>query len=239
VPETPSVAEVLQRLALHDDGFLTDGEFASQKEAFLSASKLRDLTTADTAAALQEIGELETLAGLVRSNVLTRAEFDDQKQAYLTNSEATPSGSDDPLTGNRAVAVDDRGSPKTRKVSTGWKVLLVPVGIFLIWFVREAVRSEPASKVTGTVYSVVPLDGDTVRVFMSWKDSGKTAASASCVLDTEVFNRFGDNVNVEANSTGTNGQIKPGQSQRIYQDIGVNSGDAPYITRKDVSITDC
>ena len=58
-------------------------------------------------------------------------------------------------------------------------------------------------------------------------------------MNTNVMNQFGDNVNTEVNATNTNGSIKPGQSQELYQDIGVNSGDAQYIAASDVSFVDC
>ena len=46
-------------------------------------------------------------------------------------------------------------------------------------------------------------------------------------------------MNIEVNSTNTNGNVKPGKTQYLYQDLGVNKGDAEYVTRKDVTITNC
>jgi hypothetical protein len=63
--------------------------------------------------------------------------------------------------------------------------------------------------------------------------------SSSCQLETNVYNEFGDNVNYEVNQTAPNGNLKPGQSQRIYQDIGVNNGDAAYTKLKGITITSC
>jgi hypothetical protein len=48
-----------------------------------------------------------------------------------------------------------------------------------------------------------------------------------------------DSVNIEVNPTNTNGSLKPGQSQNLYQDIGVNNGHAQYIKPSDVKIVDC
>lgn len=97
----------------------------------------------------------------------------------------------------------------------------------------------PSARVTGKVTNVLALDGNTLRIYIIWTNSGKAAGSGACTLNTTVYNQFGDSVNIEVNSTNTNGSLKPGQSQNLYQDIGVNSGDAQYITPSDVKILDC
>ncbi len=50
--------------------------------------------------------------------------------------------------------------------------------------------------------------------------------------------QFGDQVNIEINSTSTKGNVAAHGNQLLYQDIGVNSGDAPYVTKSDVPVTD-
>ena len=79
MPELASVADELRKLAkLRTNGYLTDEEFAEQKEAILGTSQDGDLTPEDLTA-----DELENLAELVRSNVLTRDEFEAQKYQLL------------------------------------------------------------------------------------------------------------------------------------------------------------
>jgi len=97
----------------------------------------------------------------------------------------------------------------------------------------------PSAKVTGKVTNVLALDGNTLRIYIIWTNSGKAAGSGACTLNTTVYNQFGDSVNIEVNSTNTNGSLKPGQSQNLYQNIGVNSGDAQYTKPSDVKILDC
>lgn len=97
----------------------------------------------------------------------------------------------------------------------------------------------PSARVTGKVTNVVAVGGNTLRIYIIWTNSGKAAGSGACTLNTTVYNQFGDMVNIEVNSTNTNGSLKPGQSQNLYQDIGVNSGDAEYIKPSDVKILDC
>jgi hypothetical protein len=99
--------------------------------------------------------------------------------------------------------------------------------------------NSPGPNIRASVLSVKVLSGSEIRVFMRYKNDGKSAASLSCQIHTNVYNQFGDQVNLEDNSTGTNGNVGAGNVQIIYQDIGVNSGDAPYITVHDVSLTDC
>jgi len=117
---------------------------------------------------------------------------------------------------------------------------LVPIAVGIIAAILYAVLSGGGSaNVTGTVWSVVPLDGNTVRVYMIWTNHGNKAGSASCVLNTTVRNQFGDVTDVEVNSTATNNSLNPGQTVHQYQDIGVDSGDAGNVSAKDVKITNC
>lgn len=98
----------------------------------------------------------------------------------------------------------------------------------------------PSAHIEGKVLSVKALDGSEVRIFTRWTNTGKASGSGdNCIYNTTVYNQFGDDVNVEVNSTSTNGTMKPGAVKVIYQDIGVNAGDAPFIKPKDVSIVDC
>lgn len=85
---------------------------------------------------------------------------------------------------------------------------------------------------------VLSLDGNTVRVYMTFTNSGKASGSVSCVMNTTVYDQFGDEVNIRVNSTGTN-TVAAGQSKTLYQDIGVDSGDAPYVKASDVKLVDC
>jgi hypothetical protein len=59
------------------------------------------------------------------------------------------------------------------------------------------------------------------------------------VINTNVYNQFGDLTTTEVTSTGPNGNLKPGQTQKLYQDQGVTAGDAQYVKASDVSIMDC
>lgn len=95
------------------------------------------------------------------------------------------------------------------------------------------------SSIKGTVSNVVQLDANEVRVYIVWANSGTSAASDSCAMDTTVHNQFGDEVNIRVNSTATNGDVQPGATQNLYQDIGVDNGDAQYVTAKDIQLVGC
>lgn len=117
---------------------------------------------------------------------------------------------------------------------------LVPIAVGIIAAVIFAIASSGGSaNIAGTVWSVVPLDGNTVRVYIVWTNHGSKSGSASCVLTTTVYNEFGDVADTEVNSTGTNNSLSPGQTVHQYQDIGVDSGDAANVSAKDVKITNC
>ncbi len=115
------------------------------------------------------------------------------------------------------------------------------IGIIVLVIIIVAIASGGGGggSVTPEVRNVVALDGSTVRIYIAWVNSGSSAASASCVINTTVNNQFGDQVDIKVNSTNTNGNVPAHQTQQLYQDIGVNSGDAQYVTKGDVKITNC
>lgn len=96
----------------------------------------------------------------------------------------------------------------------------------------------PAPNFRARVSSVTALSPSEVRVYYVITNTGKAAGTANCVLTTDSQNQFGDQ-HTNVNSTGTNGNIKPGKSQQLYQDVGVPNGNASSVTRSDVTITDC
>ena len=93
--------------------------------------------------------------------------------------------------------------------------------------------------IAAKVVAVKALDGNTIRVFVRYTNNGKASGSENCVINTTVDNQFGDLVNIHVNSTNTNGNIAPGGTQLLYQDLGVDSGDAGYVTTGDVVLKDC
>jgi len=70
-------------------------------------------------------------------------------------------------------------------------------------------------------------------------NDGKASGSESCVFDTTVTDQFGDKVNIEVNSTSTNRNLKAGATRFLYEDIGVNNGDAKFIKPGDVAFNNC
>ncbi len=123
---------------------------------------------------------------------------------------------------------------KTRRV-----ILAIAIAAIVAAVVFAVLPNSQSARVTGRVVSVKALDSSEVRVYIRWTNTGKAAGSAACVLSTNVYNAFGDEVTTETNSTNTNGNLKPGGVQLLYQDIGVNAGDASRVRPKDVSITGC
>jgi hypothetical protein len=89
------------------------------------------------------------------------------------------------------------------------------------------------------VSSVSALDGNTVRIYFAFTNTGKGFGGETCVMNTSVPNQDGDQVNIEVNSTGTNQPVMPGSIESLYQDVGVNSGDARFVTARDVKISNC
>jgi hypothetical protein len=126
-----------------------------------------------------------------------------------------------------------------KRAAIGCLTALVVV-VVAVAIIAGVASSGPRAKIVGHAYAVVPLTGNLVRVYMEFTNTGKASGtSSSCQLETNVYNEFGDNVNYEVNQTAPNGNLKPGQSQRIYQDIGVNNGDAAYTKLKGITITSC
>ena len=115
--------------------------------------------------------------------------------------------------------------------------LLVLVAIVIAVVVSSSKSS--GADVKPQVYNVLPLDGNTVRVYVRWVNTGTGAGSASCVINTSAYNQFGDLDKIEVNSTNTNGNVAAHGVQLLYQDIGVPNGDASNVSKKDVQITNC
>jgi hypothetical protein len=111
--------------------------------------------------------------------------------------------------------------------------------IIVVVVIAAVLGGKSGGNIRVSVQRVGALDGDTVRIYLNWQNNGSSAASASCVINTTVNNQFGDQVNIEVNSTSTNGDVKAHGSQLLYQDVGVNSGDAPNVTMGDVKLTNC
>lgn len=102
----PSVAGVLRRLAvLHAQGYLTDEEFAMQKAGFRTVYQAGRRADEDLMAVA--IQELERLAVLVRDGLLTRDQFDAEKNLLLLWKGPTPEQIGMP--GNSPAASDDGG----------------------------------------------------------------------------------------------------------------------------------
>jgi hypothetical protein len=116
---------------------------------------------------------------------------------------------------------------------------IVAIVVVILVITHHSGGPSKSAKVTGKVVQLVALDSNTVRIYLTWTNSGLATGSATCVLNTNVSNQFGDNVNIEVNSTSSNGNIAPGHSRNLYQDIGVNAGDANYVKASDVSIKNC
>lgn len=177
---------------------------------------------------MSEADELSKLDKLRRDGALSEAEFATAKAKLL---------------GQPAVTTSTPQTKGARPGSTRRRRTLLPIlAIAVIVVIIVAVSSGssgPSAKVVGKVTNVTALDSSTVRVYVTWTNQGKTAGSLSCALNTTVTNKFGDQVNIEVNSTGTNGNIQPGKSQLLYQDIGVNSGDAQFIKPSNVQLTSC
>lgn len=116
------------------------------------------------------------------------------------------------------------------------RVLLLAVAAIVIAFALFN-HHAPKVNIKERVVNVVALDNNTVRVYIVWSNVGKVTGSLACTMDTVVTNQFGDQVNIEVNTTNTNGAVRPGQSQDLYQDIGVNAGDAPYIRPQNIKLS--
>lgn len=126
-----------------------------------------------------------------------------------------------------------------RKIGCGAVALAVIAVVIIVILVTTLTANGPSPSVKAKLVNVIPLSGNEVRLFIRWTNTGNGSGSGACVINTTVHNQFGDEVNIRVNSTNTNGNLKPGATQTLYQDIGVDTGDAPYVKASDVQITDC
>lgn len=177
--------------------------------------------------------EIAKLVALRDAGELTQQQFEAEKAKLLT---ASPSGP--PQAAPRPTASGGRPQASRRGCLTG---IVVVIGVIIIIAIVSALASNGKSAdIKAKATSVVALNGNTVRIYMDFTNVGKTSGgSSTCIINTTVYDQFGDEVNVETNETGTNHNIAPGGHELLYQDIGVNNGDAQYVKPSDVSITDC
>jgi Short C-terminal domain len=180
--------------------------------------------------------EIAKLAALRDSGDITQEEFEAAKKQILAGAKPSVAVRSTVPAANTVPKKSALGDSKRRNRGCLISVLVV---IVIIVGVVLFHGNSPSATFTVSAYSVVPLDGNTVRVFMLWDNTGKASGSDECVMDTNVHDQFGDLVNTEVNSVGTNGNLKPNAEQRIYQDIGVNNGDAQFIRPGDVTFTGC
>jgi hypothetical protein len=111
--------------------------------------------------------------------------------------------------------------------------------LLMVTCYNETSYKSPPVKTAENVVQVEMLDGSEIRVYIDFTNGQKTPRSFQCVINTSVYNRFGDLVNIRTNSTGSNGDVKAGKTQYLYQDLGVDKGDARFVTAKDVKLVDC
>ena len=145
-------------------------------------------------------------------------------------------------------AVTPTGTPPTAPAETEAKpkrdslrLVGLVIAVVVVIFIAIAVSSgrDARAHFTVKVTSVVALDPNTVRLHILWMNDGKASGSESCVFDTTVTDQFGDKVNIEVNSTSTNRNLKAGATRFLYEDIGVNNGDAKFIKPGDVVFNNC
>lgn len=134
----------------------------------------------------------------------------------------------------RRVVVNPDPSYRRRRF---WLVVIIVV-IILIVVGSHHSSSGGGSDIKVRATNVLALDGNTVRVYLKFTNSGNSTGSVSCVMNTTVYNQFGDEVNNRVNATGTN-TVGPNQSKILYQDVGVDNGDAQYVTASDIKLVDC
>ena len=125
------------------------------------------------------------------------------------------------------------------KAGRGCLVALVLAGAGVGLVIALSAGGSSGATFHPTVARVLPLDGNNLRVFIVWRNVGKAAGSDTCEMNTTIHNQFGDQVNIRVNAINTNGSVDPGSRQVLYDDIGVDSGDAPYVSAKDISFADC
>lgn len=180
--------------------------------------------------------EISKLAALRDSGDLTPEEFETAKQQLLSG--AGPSTAIRAAVPPTKLFASKGVSPRRKNIGRGCLVSIVAFFAIVV-IIALLSSSSPSASFSVRAYGVIPLDQNTVRVFMVWHNGGKGSGNDQCAMNTDVHNQFGDLVNTEVNSVGTNGNVRSGASQRIYQDIGVNNGDAQYVHTKDVSFSGC
>lgn len=140
----------------------------------------------------------------------------------------------------KAPVMHQAPKPPPKKRSPRAVGCLTFIVIVIVVIVVVAVSGGgPKANITAKATDVVALDGNTVRLYLEFTNHGKASGTANCVINTTVYNQFGDQVNLRVNSTGSNNSIPGGQTVRQYQDIGVDNGDAQYVKVGDVKIVDC
>ncbi len=127
--------------------------------------------------------------------------------------------------------------PLPKQVSY-WVLAILVLAIIAGFVISSSGSGSPSANIKVHVANVIPLDGNTIRVYLYFDNTGKGGGSASCIMNTTVHNQFGDQVNIRTNSTGTN-TIAPGVAKTLYQDIGVDNGDAKFIKPSDIQLVGC
>jgi hypothetical protein len=179
--------------------------------------------------------EIAKLAALRQSGALSDAEFEAEKAKLLAGA---PPPRFQPSPAPAASTPAKSAKPKG-KAGVGCLTIIVLAAIVGVIIAATSGSSGPSAHVTGKVTETKALTPSLVRFYIRWTNTGKGSGSASCVLNTNVYNAFGDEVNTEVNSIGTNGNLKPGATQLLYADFGVNNGDASRVKPSDTSIVDC
>jgi hypothetical protein len=193
--------------------------------------------------------ELTKLVQLRDSGVLTDTEFETQKSRLLASPTSVPAGATSAATTSSSARVtttnaSKRAKPKTPRWQIGFLAVLVMFvgGGLLIGLISAITSNSPGTSATIThrVVRVVALNEQSVRVWVTWTDTGTASGSASCVMNVTAYDAYGDETGSGVDSTGPNGNLKPGQTQTLYQDIVITDNDAADVTSlKDVQIVDC
>jgi len=118
-------------------------------------------------------------------------------------------------------------------------VLLVPLVIVIVVLVGAVSGRGPSVAIVHKIDSVKVLNSNEVRINIAWTNTGTGTASGSCIINTSVYNRFGDLTTVEVTATGTNGPLKFEQTLHLSQDQGVTAGDARFVKLSDITINNC
>ena len=148
-----------------------------------------------------------------------------------------------PPSASRTTALRKKINRFEKKINRK-RVGILVIGIILLIIINALAAGGGGSggsggSVTPEVQSVRAFDSNEVRISINWVNSGSSPASASCVITTTVYNQSGDLVNVPVNPTDTDGNVPAHSSQLLYQYIGVDSGDAQFLTKSDVFVGTC